>query len=135
MELSIKTVVDLWLQIFLNLKMCRFIKIGLRKFFWWQGIFFGNVNFKMGVKMNFRINEKSCSRFIKRVPPKNRFQSRWDSRVPPDSLRVDKAISLTVSVPVFDLRSHHKNQNSKLTTRRKTSVVQRLPQLGSFFLS
>ena len=40
------------------------------KFFWYQGIFFVNFDFKNGCKNELEDNnEKSCRRFKNRVPP------------------------------------------------------------------
>ena len=62
------------------------------KFFWCQEIFYVNFDFKNGCQNDFEDNnEKSCSRFKNRVPPQNRFQSRLDSRIHPDSLGVNIA--------------------------------------------
>ena len=45
--------------------------------------------FKNGYKKEFQDkNSKSCSWFTNKVLPKNQFYSRWDSRVPSDSLGV-----------------------------------------------
>ena len=68
------------------------------KFFWFQGIFFVNFDFKNGCKNKFEVTkEKSCSRFKIRVPPKNRFKTQLDARVQPDSLGVKKNYFLSVS--------------------------------------
>ena len=48
------------------------------KFFWCQGIFFVNFDFKNGCKNEFEDNnEKSCSRFKNRVPLKIDFRADW----------------------------------------------------------
>ena len=45
------------------------------KFFWCQGIFFVNLNFKNGCENEFQDNnEKSCSSFKNRVPHKIDFR-------------------------------------------------------------
>ena len=47
---------------------------------------------KMSIKMNFRVKTKNHGAESKKVPLKNRFKSRWDLRVPPDSLWVNKKL-------------------------------------------
>ena len=64
------------------------------KFFWCQGIFFVNFDFKNGCKNEFEVNnEKSESRFKNRVPLKIDFRADW---VHPDSLGVKHRIEETL---------------------------------------
>ena len=67
------------------------IKIGLRKWnFFLVKVFFSWILIsKMGVKMIFRTRTRNHAADSKIRSAKNRSLSRWDSRVPPDSLRVN----------------------------------------------
>ena len=59
------------------------------KFFGIKELFFVNSDPKNGWNNVFQDNkEKSCSWFENRVSLKKRYKSRWDSRVPPDNLRL-----------------------------------------------
>ena len=60
-------------------------------FFWCQGMFFVNLDFKNRCKNEFEDNnEKSCSRFKNRVPFKIDFRTDWTHESNPTAWKLKK---------------------------------------------